>query len=89
MLREGSLRWGGRGGGWTISASTQAMDRVHRLGQTRPVTVVRYVVEATLEERLLAMQEQKAALGKSVLKEQSADEARRMRLGELQDLFAE
>jgi len=72
----------------TIFDPSQAMDRVHRLGQTRPVTVVRYVVEATLEERLLTLQEQKAALGKGVLKKQSAEEARRMRLGELQDLFA-
>ena len=72
----------------TIFDPSQAMDRVHRLGQTRPVTVVRYVVEATLEERLLTLQEQKAALGKGLLKKQSAEEARRMRLGELQDLFA-
>jgi hypothetical protein len=32
------------------------MDRVHRLGQTRPVTVVRYVCDDTLETRLLKMQ---------------------------------
>lgn len=34
----------------------QAADRVHRLGQTRPVRVVRYVAGDSIEERLLALQ---------------------------------
>ena len=31
----------------------QACDRVHRIGQTRPVTVKRFVMEGTVEERVL------------------------------------
>lgn len=31
-------------------------DRVHRLGQTRPVFVWRYVARGTIEERMLEMQ---------------------------------
>ena len=31
--------------GWNPALERQALDRVHRLGQTRPVKQVRYVVE--------------------------------------------
>lgn len=38
------------------------MDRLHRLGQFRPVRVVRYVIAGTVEERLLRLQEKKMAI---------------------------
>ena len=34
-------------------ADLQAMDRVHRIGQTRPVTVLRLVTHGTVEERIV------------------------------------
>ena len=37
----------------------QAMDRVHRLGQERPVIVTRFVVKNTVEDRMLSLQESK------------------------------
>jgi hypothetical protein len=40
------------------SVEDQAADRVHRLGQTRPVEVLRYVARGTIEERLLELQVQ-------------------------------
>ena len=33
----------------------QAIDRIHRIGQTRPVTVKRFVMQDTVEERLLGV----------------------------------
>ena len=35
---------------------TQAMDRIHRLGQFKPIRVVRFVVEDTVEDRILRLQ---------------------------------
>ena len=28
----------------------QALDRVHRIGQTKPVTIIRYIVKDSIEE---------------------------------------
>lgn len=44
---------------WNGAAELQACDRIYRLGQTRPVTVVRIVVPGTVEERVVALQEKK------------------------------
>jgi len=37
----------------------QAMDRAHRLGQTRPVTVYRLITRNTVEEKILHRAKQK------------------------------
>lgn len=35
---------------WNPMIEDQALDRVHRIGQTKEVTTVRYIVNKTLEE---------------------------------------
>ena len=35
---------------WNPMVEEQALDRVHRLGQTKDVTTVRYVIKDTWEE---------------------------------------
>ena len=40
----------------------QAMDRVHRVGQTRKVRVVRFVTKHTVEERVAELQRKKTAM---------------------------
>ena len=47
---------------WNPAVEHQATDRAHRLGQTQTVFVYKLVAEDTLEERILALQERKAAL---------------------------
>eukprot|EP00004_Rigifila_ramosa_P017911 TRINITY_DN440_c0_g1_i1.p1 TRINITY_DN440_c0_g1~~TRINITY_DN440_c0_g1_i1.p1 ORF type:complete len:1010 (+),score=158.14 TRINITY_DN440_c0_g1_i1:69-3032(+) len=47
---------------WHQSADEYAIARVHRVGQTQSVNVVRFVVEGTIEERLLAMHQCKTQL---------------------------
>ena len=41
---------------WNPSVEDQAMDRIHRIGQTRPVKVVRFVTRHTVEQRILELQ---------------------------------
>lgn len=45
--------------GWSPAVEQQAFDRVHRLGQTRGVTIDRLVIQDTVEARILALQERK------------------------------
>lgn len=44
---------------WNYAAESQAYDRVHRLGQEKDVFVKRVVVENTIEERMLRLQDVK------------------------------
>lgn len=44
------------------------MDRVHRIGQTKPVRVIRMVAGDSVENRILELQEAKQALGKGALR---------------------
>lgn len=48
--------------GWAPAIEDQAIDRVHRLGQTRPTTVWRLVMEGSVEERVLDIQQEKREL---------------------------
>lgn len=47
---------------------SQAMDRVHRIGQTKTVRVVRMVSADSVEDRILEIQEAKEALGRGALR---------------------
>ena len=47
---------------WNPQMDMQAMDRVHRIGQTRPVTVFRLVTKNTIEERIMEAQKIKIKL---------------------------
>ena len=40
------------------------MDRVHRIGQTRPVRAIRFIMKDSIEERFVDVQDAKMALAK-------------------------
>ncbi|TGO05181.1 DEAD/DEAH box helicase [Serinibacter arcticus] len=52
---------------WNPAAEAQAVDRAHRIGQTRPVMVYRMVAADTIEEKVMALQDSKRALVAGVL----------------------
>ena len=47
---------------WNPAVEAQAVDRTHRIGQTRPVMVYRLVATQTIEEKVMALKARKAAL---------------------------
>jgi superfamily II DNA or RNA helicase len=52
---------------WNPAAEDQASGRAHRIGQQRPVTVYRLVRAGTLEEKIVALHQDKRELADSVL----------------------
>jgi SNF2 family DNA or RNA helicase len=52
---------------WNPATEAQAVDRAHRIGQTRKVMVYRLIATDTIEEKVMALKERKAALTASVL----------------------
>ena len=45
---------------WNPAAESQAVDRAHRIGQTRNVMVYRMVAKNTIEEKVMALKEKKS-----------------------------
>ena len=41
---------------WNPAAEMQAIDRTHRLGQFKPIYATRFIVEDTVEERIIKLQ---------------------------------
>jgi hypothetical protein len=52
---------------WNPAVEDQATDRAHRIGQERPVTVIRLVARGTIEEEVLSLHEEKRQLAASIL----------------------
>ena len=52
---------------WNPATEAQAVDRTHRIGQSRNVMVYRLISAGTIEEKVLALQARKAELFTSVL----------------------
>jgi superfamily II DNA or RNA helicase len=53
---------------WNPAVEAQAVDRAHRIGQTRPVFAYRLVARATVEEKVLALQATKRALADAIVR---------------------
>ncbi|KAJ2516516.1 hypothetical protein H4217_004535 [Coemansia sp. RSA 1939] len=47
---------------WNPSVEHQAIDRIHRLGQKHPITVTRYFVKDSIEERIMELQQRKSKI---------------------------
>ncbi len=54
---------------WNPASEAQAVDRAHRIGQSKSVMVYRMVAAGTIEEKVMALKAKKAALVSSVLDE--------------------
>ncbi len=71
---------------WNPAAEAQATDRAHRIGQTRVVTSYKLVASGTVEEKVLALQDEKRALLANVF-EASDAAAAKLSLANLKSLL--
>lgn len=70
------------------AAEAQAVDRVHRLGQDRAVTIKRFIMENSFEEKMLVLQGKKKALADlTMARGKKKGEDSKKRLEELRSLF--
>ncbi|KAF4763315.1 hypothetical protein HAV15_000818 [Penicillium sp. str.  len=74
---------------WAPAIEDQAVDRVYRLGQKRETTVWRLVMEDSIEERVLAIQERKRSLMLAAFRETAKKKAedRGTRVADLEALL--
>lgn len=72
---------------WNPAVEEQAADRVHRLGQLKPVSIYRYVVKGSIEERMLELQEEKRKLMKAAFERKVAEDVRAARLKDVRLLM--
>ena len=57
---------------WNPAVEAQAIDRAHRIGQTRPVIAYRLLARNTVEERVAQLQDQKRQLIAAVMGDEGA-----------------
>ena len=53
---------------WNIASEEQATDRAHRIGQKRPVTVLKLICHGSIEEKVLSLQSYKKTLYDDIIK---------------------
>lgn len=55
---------------WNPAVENQATDRAYRIGQDKPVFVYKLIIENSIEEKILQIQEKKAELANALLSEE-------------------
>lgn len=72
---------------WNPAVEDQASDRAHRMGQKRPVTIYRLVVQNSIEEKIVKLHHEKRNLADSLLA--GTDRSAKMNADELLNLIKE
>lgn len=77
---------------WNPYAEDQAIDRVHRMGQSKPVDIIRLIAKDTVEQKVIELQDKKRDMVKDVLVQSNTNNNNKqyeqnMRLSDLSNLF--
>jgi len=72
---------------WNPYIEMQAVDRAHRIGQQNKVEVHRILIEGTVEDRIIELQNQKRNLVESALDENASKSMGRLDIRQLAFLF--
>jgi non-specific serine/threonine protein kinase len=72
---------------WNPAVESQAVDRAHRIGQTKAVSVYRLVTENTVEQKIMALKSKKSKIVDALMSEQGLS-ASKLSKADLESLFA-
>ncbi|NQZ84106.1 MAG: DEAD/DEAH box helicase family protein [Nanoarchaeales archaeon] len=71
---------------WNPMAERQAVDRAHRMGQTKKVNIYKFITKNSIEEKILKLQERKGNLFENLVVENNA-QIKRLEWEDLMELF--
>lgn len=71
---------------WNPAVEDQASDRAHRLGQLRPVTIYRLIVQNSIEEKIVELHKTKREMANEIL--EGSDRTTKMSEAELMHLIS-
>ncbi|KAK7261117.1 hypothetical protein RIF29_27421 [Crotalaria pallida] len=71
---------------WNPAVERQAQDRIHRIGQHKPIRIVKFIIENTIEERILKLQEKKELVFEGII-DGSSEAQKKLTTEELRLLF--
>eukprot|EP00040_Diaphanoeca_grandis_P017512 m.91480 g.91480 ORF g.91480 m.91480 type:complete len:1104 (+) comp26474_c0_seq1:162-3473(+) len=74
---------------WNPAAEEQAIDRIYRIGQTKPVSVIRLLIEGSIEEKMLSLANDKKQMYEGALEKKSQAELRNIRWQMMSSIFEE
>ncbi|WVO16853.1 hypothetical protein L204_104539 [Cryptococcus depauperatus] len=72
---------------WNPALEEQAFDRAHRLGQKRDVNIWKLTIEETVEDRILALQDNKRELANAALSGQASKGLMKLTMDDIMRLF--
>ena len=74
---------------WNPAAEEQAIDRIYRIGQERPVEITRFVMQGSIEDRMLKLAERKRDVYEGALAKKSAADLRKIQWENMSSLFSD